>query len=230
MKKIETKKAVVSFLVAAVVLVSVVGTASAVSITWYPTTNGTEVPAGANYWMTRGERSGQTEDFFWLHNTDSFIWSANESAQCDVSFCGAQWTVLLDLSGDGGECDGWLQSTETVTAKIGILDPDTGTFTEKCSGYKTGTGDSCSDSSSHSYMQISCPAFSVPQGNYLALQISMDNGEVQLDQTGSNTWLTSPTCGDPYPTPELPTLVLFGTGLLALAGFVLYNRRKEDRK
>jgi len=230
MNKIETKKAVVSFLVAAVVLVSVVGTASAVSIKWYMTDNDVGVPTGAQYWMTRGERSGQTGDFFWLHNSDSFIWSANESAQCDVSFCGAQWSVLLDFSSDGGECDGWLQSTETITARVGILNHTTHEFTEigsnSASGYNTG----CHSWNAAVTININSAAFTVPQGDYLALQISMDNGEVQLDQTGSNSWVKSPTCGDPYPTPELPTLVLFGTGLLALAGFVLYNRRKENKK
>jgi len=227
--KTETKKAVVSFLVAAVVLVSVVGTASAVSITWYPTTNETEVPAGANYWMTRGARTGTSNDF-WLNETDSFTWSANESAQCEVSFCAGNWVVHLDYEPIDAECSGYLDSTETVTAKVGILDHSTGEFDEKCEKSIVGIVDVCSDGASH--FVVSCPLFTVPQGDYLALRLSMagDGAEAYVNAEGSATTVSSPTCGDPYPTPELPTLVLFGTGLLALAGFVLYNRRKEDRK
>ena len=223
MNKIETKKAVVSFLIAAVVLVSVVGTASAVSITWYFNSTASTVN-GADYWMSR--QWSDSGDKIGLYSGNTFTWCADEAAQVDVTFCAENWSVHLDYT--RGIQGGYLESGETVTAKIGILESD-GTFTEKCSNSEAGSGSS-TGGESDSMISISCPSFTVPQGDYLAVKVSMAGGKVRIDAEGSASTITSPTCGDPYPTPELATLVLFGTGLLALAGFVLYNRRKEDRK
>ena len=51
----------------------------------------------------------------------------------------------------------------------------------------------------------------------------------QDDQSKGNVTYLPPLAGpDPCaPIPELPTVVLFSVGLVALAGCVVYNRRSE---
>ena len=216
------KKSIVVFLLTAALLVSMVGMASASSVTWYPTDNSTSVPGVADYWMTRGERSGQTGTFHWIQSGESKLWIANESAEVDCTFCGtADWRVVLDYSGEGE--GGWLDAGETLTVKIGTFNTGTG-FTEKCSESQSG--------GEMGWMLFkTCPEFTVLEGDYLAFQILMADGSaVKLDQSGTNTNLRSPVCGDPYPVPELPTIILMSTGLLALLGYAVYRRRNNKLK
>ena len=220
MNKIETKKAVVSFLIAAVVLVSVVGTASAATQYWYLKDTGGA--GGADYEMQKGDGHGNTH----IVMTDtSKIWRANEPAELDEGVCfGTEtWTGIIDYTNerDGG----FLDTGETMKLEIGSLSPG-GAFTPAMEmtdpGYNAATTVSVAPGS----------AFTVPKNHYLALRLTV-TGTVHVDVDGggySSSYIKSPSNDPGYPTPELPTVVLFGTGLLALAGFVLYNRRKENKK
>jgi len=51
---------------------------------------------------------------------------------------------------------------------------------------------------------------------------------VYYDAGDKNSYVKSPTADPGYPIPELSTLILFSSGLLALAGYAL-KKRKSNR-
>jgi len=51
--------------------------------------------------------------------------------------------------------------------------------------------------------------------------------KIYYNSTTYNSTLTSPPDSPAYPVPELSTLILFSTGLLALAGYVLLTKRRR---
>lgn len=71
----------------------------------------------------------------------------------------------------------------------------------------------------------------VPTGASLAVELcngstgAGNNAKYDLSTDG-DSFVTSPTGSDPYPSPELTTLVLFGAGL-AVLGCVAYLRRRD---
>jgi hypothetical protein len=68
-------------------------------------------------------------------------------------------------------------------------------------------------------------AFTVPTGKWVALKVASSTGiTVETAGTGFSSWAYYEPPPD-YPVPELSTLVLFSTGLLALFGYIVYRRR-----
>ena len=98
MKK--TKKGIVVCLLAAALLVSMVGMASAASSqSWYlssTTSDGNEV-------MYKGSQDGGIDDVTVAKNGGYVIWLANESAQCDVGFPAGDWPGHLKKGRGGGK-------------------------------------------------------------------------------------------------------------------------------
>jgi len=242
MNKIETKKAVVSFLIAAVVLVSVVGTASAASQEWYlrfPDYGGEVVNDGFTHSCdkTMSKTEGvfsSTVDIRYLGGDDPSDWHvgwwyAESPAECDLSFGDGDWRVFVDYDNLGIYSD-------TLYIQIFKVNDSGGAVALTQEFNATGLTTEAHDS--NTYNLTSTADHSIKQGERFAvrfrwnrdgsnhLQIQYNNNAASMH----NTHILSPETEPGYPTPELPTLVLFGTGLLALAGFVLYNRRKENKK
>ena len=220
-QKASLKKGIVVCLLAAALLVSMVGMTSAVSQNWYFKDTGGAT--GADYEMGRGSGTGTT---FIGMNDETLIWSANEAASIaeGVSFGTGTWQGVIDYT--GSEHGGFLDAGETMKVEIGSLSP-TGTFTPAMemteTGWSAGTGIDVGPGSE----------FIVPQNHYLAIILTV-TGYVRVDVSdsgagNSESWLMSPSCSDPYPVPELSTLVLLSAGLLALAGFVAYRRRRNNK-
>jgi len=239
MNKIETKKAVVSFLVAAVVLVSVVGTASAATQEWYlrfPNYGGEVVNDGYLHSCdkTMSKTPGSvSRDMAIRHypggDWEVAWWYAEDPAECDLSFGSGNWKAFVDYENNGNY-------TETLYIQIFKVDTE-GNAVALTEEYQA-TGLTTGELDNASYTLTSTADHSIKKGERFAVRFRWDKDsgnffEIQYDNvkgTLSSTRILSPETEPGYPTPELPTLVLFGTGLLALAGFVLYNRRKEDRK
>ena len=72
-------------------------------------------------------------------------------------------------------------------------------------------------------------------GDWLGVRVSWsgpatDAIRVYYDPTGDkSSYVKSPSADPGYPIPELSTLILFSSGLLALAGYAL-KRRKSNGK
>ena len=218
------KKSIVAFLLAAALLVSMVGMASA-TMTWFLEDNSSSKPTGADYWMRKGTGSG-TGDV--ILDGVSKVWAANASATIDVNFGTEPWEVAIDLTncGDGG----FLDAGETITVRIGSLNSTSGAFTENMNFTVAGSGSGCGGTSGI-YRETLTPvsAFQVPNGHYLALKLEMGSGQkVTVDSVTTHSWIKCKTADCPdYPVPELSTLVLLSFGLLALFGYVVYRRRNN---
>ena len=217
------KKNIVVCLLAAVLLVSMVGMASAGSQDWYLKSNDPEV-SGANYEMHKASGFGPAGSVA-VASGVSKIWSADEAASVDVSFGTGEWSGTIDFTNGNA---GYLNTGETITLAIGYLDGD-GTFHSAATHVANGP-----TSSVWPVSMTPGSDFTVPAGNYLALEVSITGGgdgvEIDTHNTGegdSASWITSPECGNDYPVPELPTIILMSIGLLALLGYVRYRRRND---
>jgi MYXO-CTERM domain-containing protein len=206
------KKGISVVVLAAILMVSMVGIASAASITW--DLDSEEIAAGV-YEMEKTGGSGddgQTGNVS-ITSGSSVIWRADEAAQCDVYFENETWNGQLSNFSTPGVTD--------YTVDIGYCDEDGSNFT---SNGKTGGHDYFSGGAS--YFHIEANGFTVPHGTYLALNVTGGSSSmtVYTNETSSVTW---PPEDPAYPVPELPTIVLTGAGLLALAGFVGLRRRNK---
>ena len=210
----KTKKSIGAFILAAVLLVSMVGMASATSQYWYLKDSGGAT--GADYEMQRTSGHGSA----YVNMTDvSYIWSSNEPTAEGVSFGTGTWTGTIDYTSGGG---GFLDKGETVKVEIGSLSPG-GTFTPAME--MTDTGPKAAT------IVIVAPGseFIVPKDHYLALRLTV-SGTVRVDVNGddpSASLIESPDVDPGYPYPELSTLVLLSFGLLVLTGYVGYKRRNN---
>ena len=184
-------------------------------------TNAEESPSvsGANYIMKKDSGTGNNNVGIpwggyqlWIAATSG---GANQPAETTVDMSGT-WTGKLKGVNGG----------DTATLYIGILDPDDGTFTSKGSQEFTLT-----DPPATHDISIATTSFTIPTGKYLAVKISSP-ATVTIFTTGdpnSATYVTSPQTEPGYPVPELPTIILMSTGLLALFGYVVYSRRNTKK-
>jgi len=76
---------------------------------------------------------------------------------------------------------------------------------------------------------IGASGFSVSEGKYLAFKVTnLDpNRDLNIETKGEASWIFSPSTDPGYPVPELPTIILFSIGLLALAGYVVVRRKNK---
>jgi len=67
----------------------------------------------------------------------------------------------------------------------------------------------------------------VPAGGWLAFKVVNETSRDPLDlRTGqSDSWINGQGCPG-YPVPELTAGILFGPGVLGLAGYVLLKRKR----
>ena len=223
------KKGIVVCLLTATLLVSMVGMASAQdNIYWYLRSYDPGV-TGADCEIYKESGYGPAGSVT-ITSGETKIWVANEPASVDVPFGTYKWGAALDYTDQ--QHGYYLDAGETITIKIGSLDPDTGDFTEAMSATEDGSG-SAEEGESSTYKEIT-PGLSwtVPTGHYLALKLTMSGGSVKVDvhDTGGGNSASYIKCMggcSEYPVPELSTIILTSAGLLALLGYVGYRRRND---
>ena len=173
------------------------------------------VTDGGNYIMYK-ENMSKPEGTVAVSDSSSTIWKANEPAAVDVGFPAGTWTGTITLSEA-------FTSDKTFTVEVGSYGGST--FTS--AGLQTCTGDGSITTFS---LDIPATAFDISKDDYLALNITnpSDGSAALVVKTGDgNSYVISPETDPGYPVPELPTLILFSTGLIALAGYVLLTRRRK---
>ena len=212
------KKGIVVCLLTAALLISMVGMASAQTITWRMTNTASGVD-GAQYIMYKYSGAGSAE-LISIGEGVSKVWSANASALVDCSFTAGTWVVTIDMTADHP-----LDTTDEIVVEIGYL--KSGTF------YPAGSRTySPSVLKEYDQIDVTVGAFTVETGDYLVTKITMNKGDIEVETNGgtnSDSYTRYPYGTPDYPVPELPTIVLMSAGLLALAGFVLYNSRSRRR-
>ena len=175
--------------------------------------NTTEVPEGdTNYTVTlgKGERA-------W--------WYANYPAQCDVTFPEGIWTTTF-----------WVNATNSTDNEKVITVRVRGIYANGSDCWARHTSPKTHNAGSIEKIKTKpssdWPSYIVPVGGRIAVEVlwySEANGPlvVYCNSITYNSSLTSPPDSPAYPVPELSTLILFSTGLIALAGYVLLTKRRK---
>jgi hypothetical protein len=186
-----------------------------------PPKNGTFTVGSARAWylhndtkMYKGNMS-KPEDTLTIVNGFSINWTANEAATVDVEFPADYWTGWLTLNE-------LFTVAENFTVAVGSFNNTTSVFTS--AGIQNFTGESGKTAFS---LNISANEFTVPKGNYLALNVTNPpaGSDNLVIMTGAgSSFITSPETDPGYPIPELSSIILFSVGLLALAAYILRTR------
>ena len=207
----KTKKGIVAFLLTAALLVSMVGMASADPATAWDFGNNSVmyknvVAPPAAYQGGLPIAAGTSK-----------IVEAENAAQVvgGVPFAAQTWNGQVECSSPA--------ATKKFTVEIGIYDGTS--FTSK--------GKSAEGTLDHGVGQgraydLLAVAFTVPQNQWLAVRInSTGTADFTMVCDGSS-FIDYPPISD-YPVPELSTIMLMSTGLLALFGYVVYRRRNNKQ-
>ena len=179
--------------------------------------------------MHKGSGSG-TGEYFNLNYTGVAWFYADTGAECGLGFGDNPWKAHIRTEAIEGDEVG-----HNLTVEICRLEKGTGNVTVLASHTEQLTAVetehlwniTCEDNES------TTQDFST--GDWLAVRLSWDcpTDELQIyykAEAGNDSYIESPSTDPGYPIPELSTLILFASGLLALVGYVLLERDKRKRK
>ena len=206
--------------------------------TWYltpenksgdaPNANDSRTHAKDNL-MHKGSGNG-TGEYFDLNYTKVAWFYADTGAKCGLGFGDNPWKAHIRTEAIEEDEIG-----HNLTVEICRLEKGTGNVTVLAShteqltavGTKHLWNITCEDNES------TTQDFST--GDWLAVRLSWDcpTDELQIyykAEAGNDSYIESPSTDPGYPIPELSTLILFASGLLALVGYVLLERDKRKRK
>ena len=203
------KRGIVTAVLAAALLFSMAGIASAVTQIWYLDSETHAVTGNVMEKSSIGTQSGNVT----ISARGEQIWLADEVAGCDVAIpAGGFWIITLRTDSN------WV---DKCTVSIGGYNSSTGWYdipTSLLDKYWDGI-------SSSTEIQLHSTLSTIYKGDYLALTINnTDTVDHEVDSSGYSS-LLSPNTDPGYPVPELPTLVLTSAGLLALAGYQRIRRK-----
>jgi len=224
-------------LVLATVLPAGVGAVSAETAqTWYLT--GDNKPSGApeandgvahdkDNLMSKSVGIGTWNGSYFNLNSGKPVWFyADTGAECDLGFGEKNWTAHIRTESiEGGEIG------SIIYVEICKLSSD-GSITFLANGSETLTA-----AGSKKLWNMTCVDQDTKQdfitGEWLALRVFWENETADTltihykNVTGSDSYIESPSTDPGYPVPELSTIILFSTGLLALIGYVLLTKRRK---
>ena len=209
-KNASLKKSIVAFLLAAALLISVVGIVSAADQKWAFDDD------GIMYKSEHTENGTVT-----INAGESNIWRSEHAAQVDegVAFEAQTWRGQLKVDHPS--------ANKTYTVEVGAWNGTS--FTSKAKSEEFDL--SCPLGSAYNF---TASQFTVPKDQWLAARINNTGTEgfhFTLNFSacigGGCCYILYPSDVPDYPVPELPTIILMSTGLLALAGYVVYGRSRR---
>ena len=170
--------------------------------------------SGSESYIMYKENMSKPEGNVTVADGGSEIWKANENATVAVGFPAGTWDGKITL-------ETAFAAGDTFTVKVGTYNSSSSNFTAY--GTQMISGDGITTSYS---LSISASAFTVNANDYLALQINSSGSALVVKTGSSNSYAISPETDPGYPVPELPTLILFSSGLIILACYVVLKRRE----
>ncbi len=196
------RRLVVSVWLAAVLFASVAGVALAASKTW-------ELDSDSIMYKGTHTETGSVG----IGVGRSNVWRAENAAQHDIPFSAETWDGTLKCAS--------ANSDKTFSVAVGVWNGTSFAAKGTSNGYSFG-------SAVVSY-QVDVPAFDVPEGQWLALEIENTGGVNFTIVTDGSSSLTYSLDDPTYPVPELPTIVLVTIGLVSLAGYFALRRHRRGR-
>lgn len=170
-----------------------------------------------------GKKTGGDRSFN-LSSTEVAWFYADTGAENGLSFGEYNWTIYIRTEA--------IESGEVGNLTVEICKLDSG-------GNSTILAENTTNltvTSAYTLWEMNCidngsTTQDFSAGDWLAVRLSWDctAGELQIYyeiEEHSNSYVKSPSSDPGYPVPELPTLILFSSGLLILAGYVLLKQRK----
>ena len=184
--------------------------------TWYLS----DTIADSNYFMYRGD-TAQTTGTVEIANLAQLKWRANEAASGDVTFPAGDWDVLLHF-------DPAPDNNDDFSGKIGMFD-----YWGSNGDWESPDVDWKGDGTTQDFQAtLSLGSFTVDDGKHLWFTIiNMNNTgppSLQLKVGSTYSVVISPTTDPGYPIPELATIILFGSGLICLGGYLIVKRRAKS--
>lgn len=176
--------------------------------------------------MTKGAEGGNEK--ITLEHGQRVWFYADHVAQCNVSFPAGNWDVKYWVKATDSADSGKNVYTRLhgINSSGGRLSPangyDRGTFTISNPNYLEEVTEELNES------------FTIPEGGRFAIEVywvdtASGNLEIYCNPSDKHSsQVTSPSSDPGYPVPELPTLILFSSGLIILAGYVLLKRRNTS--
>ena len=202
--------------------------------TWYLTSE--TKPTGAptandglthvrNNLMHKGSRTG-SGTYFDLNSTEVAWFYADTGAENSIGFGEHSWEAYIRTEEIGEDEKGHNLTVEicklaNATGDVTVIASHTQQLTEV--GTKHLWSITCEDNAA------TTQDFST--GDWLAVRLSWDCETDALRihyeaEAGSDSYIESPLSDPGYPIPELSTVILFGMGLLVIAGYVALGRRR----
>lgn len=203
--------------------------------TWYFT--GDTKPSGAltadddkthtkDNLLHKGEATTTGHSFYLPYDEVAWFY-ADTGAECDVGFGEHAWTAHIRTEAIEDDEIG-----ETLKVEIGKVTPGGG-VTVLAEGSKSLTA-----VGSKTVWDITCEDNGATNqdfstGDWLGVRISWTCTTDKLriyygtPEVGEDSTIRSPSSDPGYPVPELSTLILLSTGLLALAGYVLLTKKRK---
>jgi hypothetical protein len=166
--------------------------------------------------------------YFDLSSTEVAWFYADTGAVCGLGFGENSWEAYIRTEKIDGDEVG-----HNLTVEICKLNGSTGNVTVLANHTQqlTAVG------SKHLWY-IPCEnnattAWDFSTGDWLAVRLSWDCTtdplRIHYNATaGNDSYIESPSSDPGYPIPELPTVILFGVGLLVIAGYVKRRRGEEE--
>jgi Tfp pilus assembly protein PilV len=173
-----------------------------------------------------GNAEGQSAYF---NSSKEVWWYAENAAECDLSFGNNDWTAYIyhgPVHGTAGA------SVKFFTDVYKVNDTNGNTI------HLAGGNTTIADGTASGVTVINCAddgntEQSFTSNDRLAFRINHNSSEnnriyyYNYSENGKFSNLTSPSSDPGYPVPELSTLILLSTGLIALAGYVLLTKRRN---
>jgi hypothetical protein len=234
----DRKHACVTLFVAVLMLAAFVGTASATAQTWhfwddaYP---GTHAIDGFTHKLNANmSKAGYGDGSLFVNLTTNQVawWYALYPAQVDVPFGDGNWLAPIYYN--------FTEAGKSGTVYVDVYSVTTSGTLER----RLANGSAAlSSQGGVTYQNIPCyddPATvqTVLTGDRLAVRVKYNgtgtfqcgyNGPTGVDPDTPSR-IIGPTNDPGYPVPELSTIILMSTGLLVLMGYVVYSRRRNNKK
>ncbi len=175
--------------------------------------------------MHKGSRTG-TGTHFDLSSTEVAWFYADAGAKNNLGFGELSWdayirTEAIEEDEVGHNLKVEICKLDNATGDVTVIASHTEQLTAVGTGHLWSI--TCEDNAT------TTQNFST--GDWLAVRLSWDceTDALQIHYkaaAGSDSYIGSPSSDPGYPIPELPTVILFGVGLIVISGYMAWRKRR----